>query len=118
MHAAALCSCLDQDCLKDLRIRQRCQIMMKRLNKGPKMHRDNPHTETNKECKDGRDNDGDGKTDCQDPDCLKNKFIKKLCARKAKADSTETGRECRDGKDNDKDGKTEYARASYRRLLS
>ena len=30
-------------------------------------------TETGRECLDGKDNDHDGKVDCADPDCLKDK---------------------------------------------
>ena len=31
--------------------------------------RDDPNTETMRECGDGQDNDGDGTADCDDPDC-------------------------------------------------
>ena len=40
---------------------------------------DNPETETRRECFDGKDNDEDGMTDCQDPDCLKDKRIQQRC---------------------------------------
>merc|ERR1711871_1824891 len=52
-------------------------------------------------CFDGRDNDVDGRIDCDDSDCRRNPSSKGRCA------STETGRECTDGKDNDHDGKTD-----------
>lgn len=45
---------------------------------------DNPNTETRRECFDGEDNDEDGKTDCQDPDCLKDKRIQQRCQMRAK----------------------------------
>merc|ERR1712072_965514 len=40
---------------------------------------DNPHTETRRECFDGKDNDHDGKSDCADPDCMKDKRIRQRC---------------------------------------
>ena len=40
---------------------------------------DDPNTETRRECFDHEDNDGDGKTDCDDPDCLKDKRIQQRC---------------------------------------
>ena len=47
-------------------------------------------------CSDGLDNDSDGKTDCDDTECV------------GLAPCLETGN-CTDGKDNDKDGKTDCA---------
>ena len=41
--------------------------------------KDDPNTETRRECFDGKDNDDDGKTDCEDPDCLKDKRIQQRC---------------------------------------
>ena len=41
--------------------------------------RDNPHTETKRECFDGKDNDHDGKSDCADPDCMKDKRVRQRC---------------------------------------
>ena len=40
---------------------------------------DDPKTETRRECFDHKDNDGDGETDCDDPDCLKDKRIQQRC---------------------------------------
>jgi len=40
---------------------------------------DDPKTETRRECFDHEDNDEDGKTDCEDPDCLKDKRIQQRC---------------------------------------
>jgi hypothetical protein len=40
---------------------------------------DDPKTETSRECFDHEDNDEDGKTDCEDPDCLKDKRIQQRC---------------------------------------
>jgi hypothetical protein len=40
---------------------------------------DDPNTETRRECFDGVDNDEDGKTDCDDPDCLSDKRIQQRC---------------------------------------
>jgi hypothetical protein len=40
---------------------------------------DDPDTETRRECFDHKDNDGDGKTDCEDPDCLKDRRIQQRC---------------------------------------
>lgn len=49
-------------------------------------------------CFNGRDDDHDGRADCDDPDCQKDVRSKFYCKK------TETGRECFDGKDNDGDG--------------
>jgi hypothetical protein len=53
-----------------------------------------------KKCEDGKDNDGDGKTDKQDPGCA------------SAADNTESPdpppKQCADGKDNDGDGKIDF----------
>lgn len=113
--------CQDSDCLKDRRIKQRCDIMAARgkchsaagcklalclKNKRFKAKCDKAaHTETGKECRDGKDNDGDGKTDCQDSDCLKTAGMKKRCATHASKAGTEHGKQCWDGIDNDHDGK-------------
>ena len=42
-------------------------------------HKDDPNTETRRECFDGKDNDEDGKTDCEDPDCKKDPRIRQRC---------------------------------------
>lgn len=42
--------------------------------------KDDPKTETRQECYDNIDNDGDGLTDCKDPDCLQDKRIKQRCS--------------------------------------
>ena len=49
----------------------------------------------------GKDNDKDGLTDCNDPECRKDPRSRWQCAH------SETGRECFDGKDNDRDGQTD-----------
>jgi hypothetical protein len=53
-----------------------------------------------KQCADGKDNDGDGKIDRQDPGCA------------SAADNTESPdpppKQCADGKDNDNDGKIDF----------
>lgn len=67
--------CKDSNCLRDRRIKQRCEIMIKRNKPGY----DNPRTETGRECHDGIDNDHDGQIDCQDSDCLKNKNFRRRC---------------------------------------
>ena len=68
--------------------------------------RDNPHTETKRECFDHKDNDGDGKSDCEDPDCTRDKRIRQRCQRMQNhhKKKKERGRACFDGKDNDHDG--------------
>jgi len=53
--------------------------------------------EFGRQCFDGKDNDGDGKADCDDSDC---RFYGH-CRHKG---GKETGKMCFDGKDNDKDG--------------
>ena len=50
-------------------------------------------------CSDGKDNDLDGKTDCEDPDCHA------YCLENTDA-------RCHDGKDNDFDGKADCASAA------
>lgn len=47
--------------------------------------------ETGRECFDGKDNDGDGKKDCDDPDCLKNRRIRQYCQRKGGGSSSSSG---------------------------
>ena len=42
-------------------------------------HKDDPKTETRRECFDGKDNDEDGHTDCEDPDCSKDPRIRQRC---------------------------------------
>jgi hypothetical protein len=37
------------------------------------------HKETHRQCFDHKDNDGDGRSDCQDPDCYKDKRIQQRC---------------------------------------
>jgi uncharacterized repeat protein (TIGR01451 family) len=51
---------------------------------------------TDAACSDGKDNDGDGKVDCDDPDCRTDSVT--VCAENTDA-------KCKDGKDNDGDGK-------------
>ena len=77
-----------------------------------------PNTESGRECRDGQDNDGDGTTDCADPDCASSR----MCggggtggtggtrpAQTPEDPNTESGRECRDGQDNDSDGVVDCA---------
>ena len=111
--------CDDPDCMKDRRVAQRCKWIKKRHSGGNKGHsggnkghggknrHDNPNTETKRECFDHKDNDGDGKSDCEDPDCTKDKRIAQRCKRMQKHHKKkkgEHGRQCFDGKDNDHDG--------------
>ena len=70
-------------------------------------HRDDPGTESGRECGDRQDNDGDGISDCDDPDCA----TAPNCMRGGRGGrggtddpGTETNRECGDGQDNDGDG--------------
>ena len=104
--------CEDRDCLKDRRIRQRCRQSGHGKSKGKGKKKDDPHTETGRECTDYKDNDGDGKADCEDSDCLAIANIKKKCDRWAKRSKArrdpnpraETKWECFDHLDNDHDG--------------
>ena len=52
-------------------------------------------------CFDGKDNDHDGRADCDDSDCLKDPRAARRCKH------TETGRECFNGRDDDHDGKSD-----------
>jgi len=64
-------------------------------------HRANEqHHEQGRQCFDGKDNDGDGKSDCDDSDC-------RLYGRCRHKGGSEHGRMCFDGKDNDHDGKSD-----------
>lgn len=56
--------------------------------------------EEGRECFDGLDNDGDGLSDCDDPDCA-------IFGRCRRIGGIENGRECFDGLDNDGDGLTD-----------
>jgi hypothetical protein len=63
----------------------------------------NPIAPQKNQCNDGKDNDGDGKTDSQDPGC------------DSATDDTESpdpqpiaSKQCEDGKDNDNDGKIDF----------
>lgn len=56
--------------------------------------------ETSATCFDGIDNDGDGLSDCDDPDCS-------IYGRCRRTTDSEEGRECFDGIDNDGDGLTD-----------
>ena len=64
------------------------------------------HSSTNNDresgatCFDGIDNDGDGLSDCDDPDCS-------IYGRCRRTTDSEDGRECFDGIDNDGDGLTD-----------
>jgi hypothetical protein len=61
------------------------------------------HTETGRECFDSKDNDGDGRSDCNDPDCLRNKAVRNRCKRTHVKPNNrhETGtKDCSDGRDN------------------
>jgi hypothetical protein len=49
--------------------------------------------------------DHDGRSDCNDPDCLKDKRIQQRCRMQHVFPPHETGWQCVDGKDNDGDGK-------------
>eukprot|EP01047_Picozoa_sp_COSAG01_P044572 COSAG01_NODE_4042_length_5409_cov_25.792844_5_plen_76_part_00 len=56
-------------------------------------------------CFDGKDNDGDGQSDCEDPDCIKDARIGQKCKfmnRKggSKGKGRESGKACFDGIDN------------------
>ena len=59
-----------------------------------------------------QDNDGDGKSDCHDPDCERDARIRQRCERMMRREhgrdengpSHETGKQCFDGIDNDHDG--------------
>ncbi|MCK5341588.1 MAG: hypothetical protein KAJ60_10960, partial [Desulfobulbaceae bacterium] len=53
------------------------------------------------DCQDGIDNDGDGKIDCADKDCISVEVIDGVCARLEKKDL------CDDGWDNDGDGRVD-----------
>jgi hypothetical protein len=55
-----------------------------------------------KQCNDGQDNDGDGKTDLQDPGCASANHDSES------PDPTITKKQCNDGQDNDGDGKTDF----------
>ena len=52
-------------------------------------------------CKDGRDNDCDGLSDCQDADCNGDSVCAGICITEA---TREKGKKCNDGVDNDCDG--------------
>ena len=54
------------------------------------------------DCRNGVDDDGDGKTDCHDPDCRAHVACSKRGAHGGRG--REVGRQCLDGKDNDRDG--------------
>ncbi len=54
--------------------------------------------DTDVKCSDGKDNDGDGLTDCADPDCKSNSIS---------ACKENTDAKCKDGLDNDGDGTTD-----------
>ena len=56
--------------------------------------------EHGRQCFDGKDNDHDGKSDCEDPDC-------KRYGRCRRVGGKETGRMCFDHRDNDHDGVTD-----------
>jgi hypothetical protein len=56
--------------------------------------------EHGRQCFDGKDNDHDGKSDCEDSDC-------QIYGRCRRAGGHETGRMCFDHKDNDHDGKAD-----------
>jgi hypothetical protein len=106
--------CQDTDCMRDRRVAQRCKRTNhgghggKNNNVSPNGRHDNPHTETRRECFDHKDNDGDGKSDCEDPDCTRDRRIRQRCQRISRTHGGKTkkerGRACFDGKDNDGDG--------------
>ena len=56
--------------------------------------------EKGRQCFDNKDNDHDGKKDCEDPDC-------KIYGRCRRVGGRENGRQCFDHIDNDHDGKTD-----------
>lgn len=69
--------------------------------------------ESGRQCFDGIDNDNDGKSDCADPDCEKDRRVRQRCERMERhrehkhdenGKSHETGAQCFDGIDNDHDG--------------
>jgi hypothetical protein len=72
--------CQDPDCQKDRRVAQRCKRMANK-HKGGKGG--STKKERGRACFDGKDNDGDGKKDCEDPDCQHNKRTGKICKRRA-----------------------------------
>jgi len=83
-----------------------CTIMMC-IRQGPSYCKsyhtdDEKQHEKGRQCFDGKDNDHDGKADCDDPDCR----IYGICRRRP-GKGGETGRLCFDGKDNDHDGKAD-----------
>jgi len=87
-------------------IERRCKIMFNKLKLDEftkdcreTLHPQSEDTETGRECRDGKDNDHDGKADCQDPDCKHTRHCKR------ENPNTESGPECHDGHDNDHDGK-------------
>ena len=65
--------------------------------------------ESGRACLDGKDNDHDHKTDCQDPDCLRDPRIAQRCEiiENAKKLPEYGAVECFDGKDNDGNGRTD-----------
>jgi len=102
--------CEDTDCSTG-RMAQICEAM--KANGGTSAWTptpEDPNTESGRECRDQQDNDGDGKSDCEDPDCAESW----LCRAGAGGGSgrsqtpedpnTESGMECRDQQDNDGDG--------------
>ena len=66
--------------------------------------------EHGRECFDGKDNDGDGTSDCNDSDCQRDPRIRQRCQRmkayeeRHDGKSHESGKQCFDGIDNDGDG--------------
>lgn len=97
--------CEDKACMKDPRIFQRCDM----LGDDEHMQKPTSRTETAAQCMDHKDNDGDGKFDCDDEDCLKDARIKQHCSwidsKHGGHSKTESGGACFDRKDNDGDGK-------------
>ncbi|MBJ71094.1 MAG: hypothetical protein CMN31_07095 [Sandaracinus sp.] len=64
-----------------------------------------PSTETDPfACEDGRDNDGDGLVDCQDPDCIQRNFCGEIVPDLPPSGVEGTLRTCVDRIDNDEDG--------------
>ncbi len=68
------------------------------------LNRNDPVENTQSLCSDGKDNDGDGKIDCDDPDC---KAFKLCDTTKPDKPEENTQARCSDGIDNDGDGKTD-----------
>ena len=68
--------CEDSDCLKIASVKKKCDKWAQRVHH---QHDRNPKSETGRECMDHVDNDHNGKTDCMDPNCLRDRRMKQRC---------------------------------------